>query len=354
MDNLTHTLVGAALAESGLKRYSPLATPTLLIAANSPDIDIISWAFGPAAYLEWHRGITHALVGFPVVALALAGSISLYARFAGKQARFWPLFFLSLIGTATHPLLDFTNAYGWRPFMPWNDRWHFIDLAFVADPWIWLGLGGILFLSKKQSQSSVLAWSALFALIVFLLLNVPIDWTIRVAWLFAGVVIIALKWRVDGGEQSARLMNRCALAGLVIYLGAMGILHAMAIYRAAEVAQTAIAPNEQVVELSALPVEGNPLKWRIVISTETAFHLGDVYLSGAGEPTLVHHRRRQGNEEAIEAALATEEARRFLKFARFPAITTFEVNRATDVEIVDLRFGGINSLFTRRIRVPMS
>ncbi len=39
MEPLAHTLTGACLAEAGLKRATPLATATLLIAVNLPDID---------------------------------------------------------------------------------------------------------------------------------------------------------------------------------------------------------------------------------------------------------------------------------------------------------------------------
>ena len=51
MDNLCHTLVGAALAQSGLKRRSPLGTVTLLIGANLPDVDVISLAWGSTSGL---------------------------------------------------------------------------------------------------------------------------------------------------------------------------------------------------------------------------------------------------------------------------------------------------------------
>src|SRR5436853_7936151 len=126
MDNLTHTLVGAALAETGLKRITPLATPTLLIAANAPDIDVISRGFGQLAFLHYHRGLTHSLVGLPALAALLAvivwGCSRGLERLTGSaawRARFGPLFGLSLLAIATHPLLDFTNAYGWRPFLPW-------------------------------------------------------------------------------------------------------------------------------------------------------------------------------------------------------------------------------------------
>jgi len=85
MENLTHTLVGAALAETGLKRLTPLGTITLLVAANLPDIDIVYTVFGASAYLEAHRGITHSLFGFPVLALALALIVHGYSRFVRER-----------------------------------------------------------------------------------------------------------------------------------------------------------------------------------------------------------------------------------------------------------------------------
>src|SRR5678816_3924626 len=115
MDNVTHSLVGAALAETGLKRISPLGSATLILAANIPVVDVISLDFGPFAYLKWHRGITHSLIGFPIVAVLLAVCMYAGARIAYRRgtlpspAGFAPLLLLSFIGTVTHPLLDFTN-----------------------------------------------------------------------------------------------------------------------------------------------------------------------------------------------------------------------------------------------------
>jgi hypothetical protein len=41
MDNLCHTLVGAALGEAGFKRRTRFASATLMIASNLPDIDVL-------------------------------------------------------------------------------------------------------------------------------------------------------------------------------------------------------------------------------------------------------------------------------------------------------------------------
>jgi hypothetical protein len=42
MDPLAHTLFGASMAEAGLKRKTALATATLIIGANIPDVDAVA------------------------------------------------------------------------------------------------------------------------------------------------------------------------------------------------------------------------------------------------------------------------------------------------------------------------
>ena len=70
MDNLTHTAIGLFLGRIGLGRWSARGTPIVLIAANIPDIDVVSWAGGPLNYLAYHRHLTHSLLLMPVMALA--------------------------------------------------------------------------------------------------------------------------------------------------------------------------------------------------------------------------------------------------------------------------------------------
>ena len=80
MDNLAHTLVGAALARAGLDRVSPLATPTLVIGANLPDLDVLAGFSGGLSYLDYHRGITHSVIGLVCQAPLLAGAMLVVAR----------------------------------------------------------------------------------------------------------------------------------------------------------------------------------------------------------------------------------------------------------------------------------
>ena len=72
MDNLAHTLAGAALAKAGLDRRTPLATPTLLIAANLPDVDVLSYLRDPLFALTFRRGWTHGILAMAVLPVMLA------------------------------------------------------------------------------------------------------------------------------------------------------------------------------------------------------------------------------------------------------------------------------------------
>ena len=134
MDPLTHTATGLFLSRIGLKRWTPLATPILLLAANAPDIDIVSAAGGSLSYLHYHRHLTHSLLAMPVMAI---GTVALVALVARKTIHWAGAFFAALIAVATHLLLDLTNTYGIRLFLPFSARWLRLDITNVVDIWIW-------------------------------------------------------------------------------------------------------------------------------------------------------------------------------------------------------------------------
>ena len=69
MDNLTHTATGLFLARAGLKRWSPGGTAIVILAANAPDIDIVTAIRGSLNYLHYHRHLTHSLLLMPVMAI---------------------------------------------------------------------------------------------------------------------------------------------------------------------------------------------------------------------------------------------------------------------------------------------
>ncbi len=130
MFNSTHTLVGLAIARTGLDRWAPCATATALIATNLPDIEIVTGLANTRTFVEYHRGITHSFIGIPVLSLALALGIYIFS------GSFWKTFITALLVMATHPALDYANTYGLRPFLPFGQTWYYGDTLFIIDPYL--------------------------------------------------------------------------------------------------------------------------------------------------------------------------------------------------------------------------
>jgi inner membrane protein len=148
MDNLCHTLVGAVLAETGLKRRTPLATAVLVIGANLADVDVLAYAWGPDVALGFRRGWTHGVLALAVGPFLLTGLLLAWDRLVRRRrhpdagpADPKALLLLSAIALLTHPFLDWLNTYGLRWLMPFRDVWYYGDVLFIVDPWLWLALG---------------------------------------------------------------------------------------------------------------------------------------------------------------------------------------------------------------------
>jgi inner membrane protein len=160
MDNLCHTLVGATLAEAGGRRFTPLATATLIIGANLPDVDIAALAWGPAAAVAWRRGVTHGVLALallpPLLAVAVLAwdrRVRLRRRPDARPASPLALLGLAAVAVLTHPLLDWLNEYGMRWWMPWSGAWAYGDALFIADVWVWLALAlGVLAAWRRRRR----------------------------------------------------------------------------------------------------------------------------------------------------------------------------------------------------------
>src|SRR5947207_1970419 len=167
MDGLTHSFVGLASAKAGLERLSPYTIAVSILAANAPDIDVVTAVGGRWTALHYHRGITHSIAGTLVLAILIPTLFYLIDRVVARlrarpaRVRFRGLLLASLIVAATHPLMDWTNNYGLRPLLPWNDRWFYGDLVFIIDPYIWLIVGGAGFLLTSNRKLKLIGYSLL-------------------------------------------------------------------------------------------------------------------------------------------------------------------------------------------------
>ncbi len=338
MDNLTHTLVGLTAAKAGLERLSPGATVVCVIAANAPDADILAVFGGSWFYLKHHRGITHSIVGTLVLALLLPlafyVAVHLIARLRGRvpQARLKGLVIASLIASASHPLMDWTNNYGVRPFLPWDARWFYGDLVYIVDPWLWLTLGGGTFLLTATTRWRTVAWALLATLATFAFIVLPLragldfPFVTRALWL-AGLAVLLLAHRKKLASRRGSSVALAALAFAVLYWGALGLLHRRALVESqARAASLSQQHHENLLRLAATPTLADPFRWRAIAETDSAFYRFDTtFWSGVeaqrlNPSQLLRFEKPQGGDAAAARRAAQDErAQIFLGFSRFPA-----------------------------------
>ncbi|HEX8337689.1 MAG TPA: metal-dependent hydrolase [Pyrinomonadaceae bacterium] len=360
MDNLTHSLVGLAAAKAGLERQSPYAAFVCVVAANQPDVDIVALARGPAFYLQHHRGITHSIVGVLALAVALPllfyAAERLWARARGRdsRARLKGLLVCSLLLSASHPLLDWTNSYGVRPLLPWDGRWIYGDLLFVIDPWVWLVLGGACFLlaeSRRRAAGWVLlalAATLLFSLVVWQSNAGPLGGRgvppgALVLWCAGMAAFAVLRWK-GAGARPGWNVAASALLFFVFYCSFLSIMQLNA-RTEAQLAASGLAhqTGERVLRVAAMPVLADPFTWRCLAENERSTSRFDIGLFRTRPEEVrffTRYERPAGeDEELVRRASEGEDARVLLDFARFPVARVRRAGAAGwVVQFADLRF----------------
>jgi inner membrane protein len=172
VDNLCHTLVGAAFGEAGLKRRTRYANVTLMISANAPDVDVLSFLIANVNPISFRRGWTHGVIAQLVLPIALSTVTwavgRVLARRGPDRADRPPLHFgwllaLSYVGVYSHVFLDYLNNYGVRLLAPFDWRWFYGDALFIADVWLWLALGAGIWLSRRQRRVTPARGALIFA-----------------------------------------------------------------------------------------------------------------------------------------------------------------------------------------------
>ena len=301
MDNICHTLVGAALAKTGLERRTALGGATLMVGANFPDIDAIAVPLGVS--FEWRRGVTHGILALVVLPFVLTAVMLAWDRFVrrrgGRDLRAADpraLLLLSAISIVTHPVLDWMNVYGVRWLMPFDGTWFYGDALFIVDPWIWGALA-------------------------------------------VGVVAARRRWRNGDAPRVARRPATLALGAVTAYIAGMYALGAMAESHARRALETrGIASIDRVM---AAPVPVNPLRRQVVASVdgESAYRFGDLRFAPDASFDLADFTLA-GNRDAPAAVWArgTPRGAGFVQWARFPFYTEEGVGPDASVWIGDARY----------------
>jgi inner membrane protein len=297
LDNLTHSLVGLFLARSGFKYATPRGTAVLVLAANAPDLDIVSWLGGSITYIQWHRHITHSLIAAPVMALLAVALVRLLGR---EPLKWWRAWWIALLGVASHLVLDLTNIYGVRLLLPFSGEWFHWDITPVLDPIIW-------------------------------------------AILLLGVAAPALARLVGSeiGEKQKGAGNAgwavTALLLLSSYDYARSLLHTRAVEMVDAHRYNGLTPRRS----GAFP-ELNPLVWVGTAELSNAYVQGPVDLRGGFHTSDMDTMYKAERTPAIDAALATLPFQRLLQFVQYPLWVTqpgIDERGNARVTLLDLRFG---------------
>ncbi|MBV6522519.1 MAG: hypothetical protein MNPFHGCM_02667 [Gemmatimonadaceae bacterium] len=297
MDNICHSLAGAAIAQAGFAKRFRGATLLCVIGANIPDVDAATYAFADSlAAVEFRRGWTHGLPALVCWTLLLAGCFLWWDRRRGEasdtEARPAPMLAAAFLSVFSHTSLDWLNNYGVRWLMPFSNRWFYGDTLFIVD----LVLLGVLaagwWFSRRRHRD-----------------NVPRP------------------------SRPARIALALALA----YIATMKGLSAIS--RSAAVRDLGLDPAGPG-DLMVAPEPASILRREVLVRDDSSYIRYEALVQpGAvaiGAPTM---RIPIGftNPRALRAA-ATEQAKGFLRWSRFPYFVTGVDGDSATVLIGDVRY----------------
>ncbi len=311
MDPIAHTLTGAALGESGLKRRTALGVATLVIGANMPDIDAFAMPF--ARHLEFRRGWTHGVLAMLVLPFVLTGMMLAWDRLVRRRGGRIPerpviasqILLLAAISVASHPLLDFLNTYGVRLLMPFSATWFNGDALFIVDPWVLLVLVGGIVIARRETRwarQRMVAHTAPGEERVAPLITAPARTALTLVALYAVAML--------GSNLLARAHVREALRNAGVAHGAFMIS----------------------------PVPVNPIRRDVVVESGDEYLFGRFFWLPRRFELTGHSLPHNAGHPASRAAASTAEGRGFLAWSRFPYFVIDEGAQETRVHIADLRY----------------
>jgi inner membrane protein len=344
MDPLAHTLVGATLAETGLRRASPLATLTLVVGANLPDIDAIAMLAGQDTALLLRRGWTHGVVGLAVLPFLWIGVVATADRLVRRRrhpdavpCRLGVLLGLTILAILTHPFLDWLNTYGVRLLTPFDTSWFYGDALFIVDPWIWLMLASAVVLARSRGTLGISAWAIVG--IAATALVVGVDRTplvAKIAWMVGLALIVAARATRVATHNISRVAS-VTLVGAASYVGGMLVGNRIA---HEQVNDWMVSEGLEAEVLMVGPLPARPLARDVIARSGTHYHFIEVDWSRSERFTFSHRPVALGSRDdpAVQAALRSKSIRGLRAWLRFPAYEVETTSHGHRVTIRDVRY----------------
>jgi len=342
VDPLTHTLVGASLAKTGLKKLSPYATTTLILGANAPDIDAVTMLIDRGLSLGFRRGWTHGVLALIILPILLALSIHLIDKILSSTrqrahvTKLPPLFVLSYISVLTHPVLDWLNTYGVRFLMPFSDRWFYGDALFIIDPWVWLLLGAGLFMTLSQSLASITVWAAVCIITTTLVTATPIVPPLaKIVWAMSITIIAVMRircasnWKV---ERNTKIGLSIACVYAILMIGGSKMAER-------QVEDWLTERGSTFSEIMAGPLPANPFVREVIVADRHHYHFLELNWLSENTIRIAGPSLERGGDGAIvRAALTAPHVRGLRTWMRFPSFTIENLSDGYRVSIRDVRY----------------
>jgi len=372
VDNITHSLFGAAVSESvwtlvpepKKKEWHPMTRRVLLLtsvlANNFPDLDILysRWmhANPQLGNLLHHRGHTHTVLIALLQSLLLLGLTKLTQKIKGNflKTEWGYVSLLAFLGPLTHILLDSLNNYGVHPFWPLDNGWKYGDLIFVLEPWAWVSFSLFLFFSSSRKKMKILwAFFPIFGLSLTWFLGV-VPLTLCIVLTVWALLLIAIMMNAN---PKSRVGWNWVLLGLVLVVFRWAYLETRFQVNT-ELRNSSSEYKVEDISLSPLPV--NPLCWAIVTSesnseffrlrrgiiapfprilpiekcTHLKFFSSQIRIADSGGNQLWESEHRVAMDDFQRLREKYCDVRDFLKFARAP----FFWREGEELYFSDLRF----------------
>jgi inner membrane protein len=357
-----------ALAAAGLRRATPLAATALFMGVNAPDVDIVAGFFGEYATFAHRRGWTHGVLALALWPFVLTGVLLAWDRFVrlkrkpgAAPARAGPLLGLTTLAVLTHPTLDWLNNYGLRWLMPFDGTWFYGDATFVIDPWFWLMVGGAAFLTFSQSRSAQVRWAVFGALATALIVASAtgavasaaevVPAAAVVLWLAGVAALLVARWRLRGASPAA--LELAAQLGLGLAAVYVVVLLAAGAAARDEVRAAARARGIAAGDVMVAPRPANPFFGDVVVATRDEYYTGRFDWLAAPRATLDREPVPRARGAAFELAAQAPAARRFLAWARYPAVDVEQSpNGSTRVRFADVRYRASGRLTGPVVELP--
>ena len=295
MDNLCHSLLGAALGKAGLARRTPLGMTTLVIANNLPDVDVAVFATDTLA-MSFRRGWTHGVLAQATLPIALTAIVvigdRMFRKHAADRVKPTQILLLSYAGVLLHVFLDFLNSYGVRLLMPFSERWFYGDALYIVDPIMYVTLGLGWWMAARREEKG---GAAPFA-------------PARVALVVAAVYIIAML----GSNLVARREVRQGLT-------------------------RAGRPDD--TRFMVTPVFANPLAREVIVEVDDRYEKGFLWFGPLPHFRPAGYGVEKGfDSPAVQQAMQLPRAQAFMRWSRFPFVQVNPTEPQAGVWLNDYRY----------------